>query len=77
MHHNLLESVRKMTGIESDATTLDNLQTKFKDLDIEVRSKTVFFSPFVNKSCRTKKRVLEQQNVPHGNKVLCSRQDRG
>ena len=66
MHHSLLESVRKMTGIESDATTLDNLQTKFKTLTLKCTQNSSSHHSSIN--LIEQKRVLEQQNVPHATK---------
>eukprot|EP00057_Strongylocentrotus_purpuratus_P014750 XP_011669224.1 PREDICTED: uncharacterized protein LOC105440592 [Strongylocentrotus purpuratus] len=63
MHHNLLESVRKMTGIESDATTLDNLQTEFKTLTLKCTQNSSSHHSSIN--LVEQKRVLERQNVPH------------
>ena len=66
MHHNLLESVRKMPGIESDATTLDNLQTKFKTLTLKCVQNSSSHHSSIN--IVEQQRVLEQQNVPHATK---------
>ncbi|XP_041461049.1 tripartite motif-containing protein 45-like [Lytechinus variegatus] len=67
-HHGLVQSVRRLTGVESDAFTLDSIKMNFEKLRLNCAQLSCSHHPSLN--LVKQDRIFKQQNVPHAKSYL-------